>query len=209
MSAPDDSARRPITWRADERDRRLAGAASSSARVRGLLVMGMMLVACAAAPDPAHAQAAAIAPPANRVVIAALANAISPADLDYQGAECEINEAGTRMECGFQQVFLTMSPLDAQTCLITTNQYSRTFDKQSATRWVSIDGPDGECGLLDVATLEDEGNMIHWSLEMKTVRTRTDLASCKGELPAAEVLSWRNVRRPLPCRFVQPGALRP
>ena len=130
-------------------------------------------------------------------------------DLDYQGGECEIDAAGTQMECGFQQVFLTISPLDPQTCLITTNQYARIFQKQSPTRWVSSDGPDGECGLLDVATLEDEGNMIHWSLEMKKVVTRKDLASCRRDQPAPERLSWRNARRPLPCRFVQPGALRP
>ena len=67
----------------------------------------------------------------------------------------------------------------------------------------------GECGLLDVATLEDEGNMINWSLEMKQVVTRKDLASCSRDQPPPERLSWRNARRPLPCRFVQPGALRP
>ena len=113
------------------------------------------------------------------------------------------------MECGFQQVFLTISPLDPLTCLVTTNQYARRFQKQSPTRWVSSEGPAGECGLLDVATLEDEGNMIHWSLEMKKVVTRKDLASCSRGQPPAERLSWRNARRPLPCRFVEPGALRP
>ena len=142
-------------------------------------------------------------------MVIALANANNPSDLDYQGGECEIDAAGTQMECGFQQVFLTISPLDAQTCLITTNQYARIFQKQSPTRWVSSDGPEGECGLLDVATLEDEGNMIQWSLELKTVATNKDLASCRGDQPPPERLSWRNVRRPLPCRFVQPGAIRP
>jgi hypothetical protein len=171
----------------------------------------MLLVSAAAAPPVSHAQAATAAPPPaqNRVIIAALANAANPADLDYEGAECEIDAGGTRMDCGFQQVFLTISPLDPQTCLITTNQYARTFQKENPTRWVSSNGPEGECGLLDVATLEDEGNMVQWSLEMKQVVTRKDLASCRRDQPAPQLLSWRNVRRPLPCRFVQPGALRP
>jgi hypothetical protein len=113
------------------------------------------------------------------------------------------------MECGFQQVFLTISPLDPQTCLVTTNQYARRFQKQTPTRWVSNEGPDGECGVLDVTTLDDEGGNIHWTLEMKKIVTRKDLASCRGDQPPPELLSWRNVRRPLPCRFVQPGAIRP
>jgi hypothetical protein len=172
---------------------------------------GVLLVTMAVGPGWSLAQpSAGVQPPASkRVVIASLANASNPSDLDFQGGECEIDAAGTGMDCGFQQVFLTISPLDPQTCLVTTNQYARRFQKQSPTRWVSSEGPDGECGLLDVATLEDEGNMIHWSLEMKKVATRKDLASCKADQPPPEVLSWRNDRRPLPCRFIQPGALRP
>jgi hypothetical protein len=177
---------------------------------RALLLAGVLLVGLAMPTEPAAAQPAAVQPPVpNRVVIASLANASNPSDLDYQGGECEIDAAGTRMECGFQQVFLTISSLDPQTCLVTTNQYARTFQKQGPTRWVSSEGPDGECGLLDVATLEDEGQMINWTLEMKKVVTRKDLASCAGSQPPPELLSWRNVRRPLPCRFVQPGAIRP
>jgi hypothetical protein len=175
-----------------------------------LLTAVTLILSGTVAPALSVAQPAASQPPpaANRVVIN-LANANNPSDLDYQGGECEIDAAGTQMECGFQQVFLTISPLDAQTCLITTNQYARIFQKQSPTRWVSSDGPEGECGLLDVATLEDEGNMTQWSLELKTVATNKDLASCRGDQPPPERLSWRNVRRPLPCRFVQPGAIRP
>ncbi len=177
---------------------------------RGLLTAATLILAGAVAAAVAVAQPAAGVQPAasNRVVIA-LANADNPSDLDYQGGECEINAAGTRMECGFQQVFLTIFPLDSATCLITTNQYARIFEKQSPTRWVSREGPKGECGLLDVATLEDEGNMIRWSMELQTVATNKALAACGRDQPPPEHLSWRNVRRPLPCRFVQPGAIRP
>jgi hypothetical protein len=152
---------------------------------------------------------ASVQPPASNRVVITLANANNPSELDYQGGECEIDAAGTRMECGFQQVFLTISPLDSQTCLVTTNQYARIFEKQSPTRWVSSDGPEGDCGLLDVATLEDEGNMVQWSLELKTVATNTALASCRRDQPPPERLSWRNARRRLPCQFIQPGAIRP
>jgi hypothetical protein len=171
------------------------------------------VLAAASAMAPGHASAQPVtgaqAPAANRAVIASLANATDPSDLDYQGGECDIDADGSAMDCGFQQVFLTISPVDPQTCLVTTNQYARRFHKQGATRWVSSEGPHGECGLLDVATLEDEGNMIHWSLEMKTVVTRKDLASCSGAAAPPQLLSWRNARRPLPCRFVAPGAIRP
>jgi hypothetical protein len=170
----------------------------------------VVVVACAGASPWIFAQAPTGLPAAsNRVVIASLANASSLSDLDYQGGECEIDAAGAEMLCGFQQVFLTISPLDPQTCLITTNQYARRFRKQSPTRWVSSEGPEGECGVLDVATLEDEGNLVRWSLEMKKIVTRKELASCRADPAPPELLSWRNARRPLPCRFVQPGAIRP
>ena len=172
---------------------------------------GLLLVAAVVAPDPSLAQPATAVQPAasNRVVIASLANANNPSDLDYQGGECEIDAGGTAMDCGFQQVFLTISPLDPQTCLVTTNQYARRFQKQSPTRWVSSEGPEGECGLLDVATLEDEGNMIHWTLEMKNGRHQEGPGVLQRRPAPPQLLSWRNVRRPLPCRFVQPGAIRP
>jgi hypothetical protein len=135
----------------------------ASALARSVLLTRVLFLVVLA--TPALAQSVAVQPPVpNRVVVAALANANSPSDLDFQGGECEIDSTGTRMDCGFQQVFLTISPLDAQTCLVTTNQYARRFQKQNPTRWVSSEGPEGECGLLDVATLEDEGNMVHWSL---------------------------------------------
>jgi hypothetical protein len=179
--------------------------------MRARWMMGVWLAALSMAPTRVSAQpVTGVQPPAsNRAVIASLANATNPSDLDYQGGECEIDADGTAMDCGFQQVFLTISPLDPQTCLVTTNQYARRFHKQGPTRWVSSEGPAGECGLLDVATLEDEGNMIHWSLEMKTIVTRKDLASCSGASAPPQLLSWRNARRPLPCRFVEPGAIRP
>lgn len=145
---------------------------------------------------------------ASHVVIASLANDTNPADLDFQGGECELDGAGRTMTCEFQQVFLTRSPLDAQTCLVTTNRYARTFEKSAERVWVSREGPTGPCGIIDIATLTDEGSGRRWTLEERKTVTRREAASCAGPEPKPEVLSWRSARRPLPCRFVQPGALR-
>jgi hypothetical protein len=62
-----------------------------------------------------------LTPSRSHVVIPFLANASKPADLDFEGAECEV--AGDRMTCTFQQVFLTASPVTPDTCLVTTNRY--------------------------------------------------------------------------------------
>src|SRR4051812_38862947 len=105
------------------------------------------------------AQRAPSAPPPSHVVIPFLANATKPADLDFEGGECERDASGDRMDCTFQQVFLTTSDLAPDTCLITTNRYERTFRRDTATRWVSTEGPDGACGLLDVATLQNDGGV--------------------------------------------------
>jgi hypothetical protein len=149
----------------------------------------------------------------SHVVIPMLANATRPNDLDFQGGECELNANRTMMECVFQQAFLTTSGVAPDTCLITTNRYQRTFNRADAgagatttsTRWVSIEGPTGDCGVLDVATLQYDGG-IKWTMETKKVATKKD-ASCRALDPESETLSWQNLRRPLPCRFVQPGGL--
>jgi hypothetical protein len=150
----------------------------------------------------------------SHVVIPLLANATRPTDLDFQGGECELNANRTTMECVFQQAFLTTSSVAPDTCLITTNRYQRTFKRADAgpagpaatsTRWVSTEGPTGDCGVLDVATLQYDGG-IKWTMETKKVATKKD-ASCRALEAESETLSWQNLRRPLPCTFVQPGGL--
>ena len=143
------------------------------------------------------------------VTIPFLANATRPGDLDFQAGECDVNRAGTTMTCRFQQVFLTTSGAPADTCLITTNRYDRVFRKQANGQWISTEGPEGPCGVNDVATLRDEGG-VRWTMNIRKAATRKDAPpECRNVEDTAEVLSWQNLRRPLPCRFVQPGGLIP
>jgi hypothetical protein len=151
----------------------------------------------------AHAQP----PPDSHVVIPFLANAAKPSALEFEGGECEKNRTGTTLRCEFQQVFLTTSDRAPDTCLVTTNRYEKTFVKDTGGRWISSGGPAGACGVIDVVTLTDEGG-VRWTMEMKKVVTRRNAAaSCAGAEEPPETLSWQNLRRPLPCRFVQPGGL--
>jgi hypothetical protein len=47
-------------------------------------------------------------------------------------------------------------------------------------------------------------------MELKKEVTRKDgSAACLAMKPEVEVFSWQNIRRPLPCGNVQPGALTP
>lgn len=112
------------------------------------------------------------------------------------------------MECEFQQVFLTRSPIDADTCLVTTNRFERQFDRVDDTTWVSRAAATGPCAVVDVATLVDEGREVRWSLEFRSETTDRREAACRAPDPPAERFSWKAVRRPLPCRFIQPGAVR-
>lgn len=150
--------------------------------------------------------ARAQAPPRSHVVIPFLANASKPSALEFEGAECEANREGTTLRCEFQQVFLTTSPAAPDTCLVTTNRYPKTFQKDRGGRWVSRGAPSGACGAVDVVTLTDEGG-VRWTMEMRTVATRKGIASCASVEEPPEILSWQGLRRPLPCAFVQPGAL--
>ncbi len=140
----------------------------------------------------------------STVTIPSLANASRPNDLDFTAGECEPASSGKTMECVFQQVFLTLSPLDTATCLVTTNRYARTFERESPTRWISREGPQGPCGIVDIATLDD-GGATRWTMELRTVVTGAGAQCGKPEPPV--VLSWQNITRSLPCTRVQPGAM--
>jgi hypothetical protein len=157
----------------------------------------VMLICGAEAQQPAR----------EHVVIPFLADAGKPADLSYEGGECDVDPSGSSMQCHFQQVFLTTSSIAPLTCLITTNGYERTFQKQSATRWVSREGPTGVCGTVDVTTLQDDGG-VRWTMETRRVVTKKDAApECQRADEGPDTMSWQNIRRPLPCTYVQPGGL--
>ena len=141
---------------------------------------------------------------ASSLTIPSLASVSRPNELDFTAGECDLDAGGKTMECVFQQVFLTLSPLDTSVCLVTTNRYARTFERESATRWISREGPAGTCGVMDVATLDD-GGATRWTMELKEVATSKDVQCAARAAP--EILSWQNVIRPLPCTRVQPGAM--
>jgi hypothetical protein len=142
------------------------------------------------------------------LTIPLLANATKPADLDFQAGECEIAPAGTAMTCRFEQVFLTASPLRVDTCLVTTSRYEQVFQKTSGSRWTSRGAPEGACGIVEITTLTDDGG-VRWTLESKKIVTNTTEPACRKVDATSEILSWQNLRRALPCTFVQPGALTP
>jgi len=145
----------------------------------------------------------------SHVTIPFLANATKPTALEFEGAECDVDASGTRMACAFQQLFLTTSSAAPDTCLVTTNRYDRVFLRDAPNHWTSTEGPEGVCGLLDVATLQDDGG-VRWTMELKKEVTKKEAsAACLTMKVQSEVFSWQNIRRPLPCKNVQPGGLAP
>jgi hypothetical protein len=148
-----------------------------------------------------HAQA-----PGSHIVIPFLANDTRPAALEFEGGECDLEARGNAMTCTFQQVFLTVTDAAPDTCVVTTSRYQRTFHHETDGRWVSSQGPEGFCGVLDVATLSDAGG-VRWTMDVRKTVTKKNAAECKAVDEPLVRLGWQNIRRPLPCRFVQPGGL--
>jgi hypothetical protein len=143
----------------------------------------------------------------RRVTIPFLASTTRPSALEYEAAACDISLAGDVMTCRFQQVFLTVSSLDPQTCLITTNGYERTFNRDSASRWLSVQPVDGECGILDTAALDDGGG-VRWTMTLRKVVTKKDASpACREVDESPEAFNWQGLKRPLPCSSIQPGDL--
>lgn len=166
-------------------------------------ILVLPVAGVAQAPSVQESRAAA---PDSHIVIPFLADATRPAALEFEGGECDLEAGGSRMTCTFQQVFLTTSSVAPDTCLVTTNRYQRTFRQEAAGKWVSNLGPEGSCGVVDVATLSDGGG-VRWTMEINKAATNRNAAECKAIAEQPVRLSWQNIRRPLPCRFVQPAGL--
>ena len=143
---------------------------------------------------------------AQHVTIPVLANTPKPGPIEFEGGDCDLDRGGELLRCKFQQVFFTTEQAPPNTCMVTTNAYDRVFRKETPTRYVSSVGPDGICGLMDVATLEDLGG-VKWTLTLKTTALHKDAApECRVD--ETEILSWEYIRRPLSCLYVQLGELR-
>ena len=170
-------------------------------------IVGSLWIAVLSATWCSVAAAQEAAPPAERhVVVPFLANATTPSALEFEGAECDSNAAAKTLRCEFQQVFLTTAEVP-DTCLITTNRYEKTFTRETAGRWVSRGPAAGTCGVVEVVTLQDGGG-VRWTMDVKKIVTRRNAAaSCAAAEEPPQRLTWQNLRRPLPCRFVQPGGL--
>ena len=150
---------------------------------------------------------AGAAPPPTHLTIPFLANETRPADLDFEGGECDVDAAGKRMTCQFQQVLITTSDLAPDTCFVTTNHYDRVFERQTPTQWIGRQPAEGPCAIVDETTLRDGGG-VKWTMETrKVVGAKAGSSSCRQVDEKPETLSWQNVRRRMPCTFIQPGSL--
>lgn len=143
----------------------------------------------------------------RRITIPFLANAVKQSDLDFMGADCEVAGDNAQMTCRFRQVFLTTPPNDATLCMITTGGYEQTFHRDTPVRWVARAGPAGVCGVVETTTLEDGGG-THWSMTIRTAATaNTERPECRAVGTESEAYDYKNVKRKLPCTFVQPGGI--
>ncbi|MFN8064003.1 MAG: hypothetical protein U0P82_04340 [Vicinamibacterales bacterium] len=142
----------------------------------------------------------------THLTIPYLANETTPTDLDYAAAECDIAPDDRSMSCRFRQLFITVTTLDPTLCAVTTNGYELRLDRESRTRWIGRGEPEGECGVVETTTLDDEGG-TRWTMRIRTNATRNlDRALCR-EAAAEQLYDWKAMRRRLPCSTIQPGAI--
>jgi len=144
-------------------------------------------------------------PQSSRIVIANLAK---PGELDFEGGTCD--RTGDTMACTFQQVLL-QNAAGSDTCLIVTNRYQLSFRRQTATRWVSNEGPNGACGLIEITTVEEDpnGGGVLWTMTSQKIVTNKNANDfCKAfDGEPREDLTWKESKRPLPCKFIVPGLI--
>jgi len=178
-----------------------ARAASTPMRMAALAVVAGLHL-------PAHvcAQPAAPATPTH-LTIPYLGNT-APGDIEFAAAECDTSTTGNEMTCRFRQVFITRASFDATACVITSNGYDQTFRRDSDSTWVGSTEPDGACGAVDTARLEDGGG-TRWTMTLTSKATRgLEREECRrvGATPPV-VFSYRDIKRPLTCATIQPGSI--
>ncbi len=157
----------------------------------------------------AHAQAAQTPAPAlpPHFAIPYLANDTTPDALDFAAAECDAVNGGERLECHVRQVFVTTAGVDTSACVISSNGYDLSLRRDGPARWSSTGDPVGNCGVVEVTTLED-GGTTRWTMTIGHRATKNlERPDCRATSSQAETYSWRNIRRKLPCTTIQPGAI--
>lgn len=136
-----------------------------------------------------------------------LANASTPDQLDFSAAICDVSADGTAMQCRFRQVFILPTSLDPTHCAITTNGYEESFALEAPGRWTTAGKAiEGDCGFVERTTLED-GGATRWTMTVSTKATKNvERADCRaGE--TREVFDYKSLRRQVPCKTIQPGAI--
>ncbi len=136
-----------------------------------------------------------------------LANDTTPDALDFAAAECDAVNGGERLDCRFRQVFVTTASIEPSACVISSNGYELSLRREAAARWSAAADPVGDCGLVEVTTLED-GGTTRWTMTLTHRATQNaERADCRAAAAAVDTYSWRNIRRRLPCTTIQPGAI--
>lgn len=169
--------------------------------VAAVLALALHITVRAQAPQPALPSL----PP--HFAIPYLANDTTPQALDFAAAECDAVNGGERLDCRFRQVFVTTASIEPSACVISSNGYDLSLRRDAPARWSSAAEPVGDCGLVEVTTLED-GGTTRWTMTIGHRATKnTERADCRAAAAQIETYSWRNVRRKLPCTTIQPGAI--
>ena len=169
---------------------------------RGLRHAAWLLCGLLAAGSDGHAQAGRAVP----LTIPYLANDTTPEALDFAAAQCEQAPAGDRLRCTIRQLFVTVASHDPTACVATTNGYELEFRKAAPNRWVSVGEPEGPCGVTETTTLEDGGG-TRWTMTISRAVTGDSSRSECRAAAGTDTYGWRHVKRPLPCRTLQPGAI--
>lgn len=143
----------------------------------------------------------------NHLTIPYLGNT-APGDIEFAAAECDITPSGSAMRCHFRQVFITRASFDQTACVITSNGYEQQFQRETPTTWVGVTAPEGDCGVVDEARLEDGGG-TRWTMTLTSKATRAlDRAECRSVSTTPRIVySARDIKRPLTCATIQPGSI--
>lgn len=100
---------------------------------------------------------------------------------------------------------------ESRTCNVWSNTYTHEFEKDAQGRWVSTEGPQGQCGVVYVSVLEQEGDYpTLWNYWTRKIVTNKEggsdlLLQCEELDEEVQTYTWRSDETFHGCDYIKFG----
>ncbi len=106
------------------------------------------------------------------------------------------------------KAMLAQQDQEKRTCRVSSQTFEADFRKSGSRKWISNNGPEGLCDLVNVLVIEHEPDAtVLWTFTHTRAAGNTDAGPCKGfEINKPFVFTWRAPEQALMgCEVIKPA----